>query len=108
MLMGQNSPTRNLVMPDQNGQLNKEEKQKITAWLDEKGVNHSCPVCTKNKWTLGDHLISGMVHTGSGVSIGGAAYPTAFLVCTNCAYTRHFMAVPMGLLEARPEEKSNG
>lgn len=85
-------------MPETNGQLTSGEKEKFLAWVNEKGVNHNCPVCQKNNWTVGDHLLSGMVHTGNGISIGGAAYPTAILVCTNCAYTRNFMALPIGLL----------
>lgn len=88
--------------------LTQDEKQKIVAWLNEKGVNHSCPFCGQNNWSIGDHLLSGMVHTGGGLVIGGAAYPSAFTVCNNCAYTRQFMAVPIGIFQTEtPEGKKN-
>lgn len=96
-------------MPDKNGILTGEERQKIVAWLNEKGVEHSCPFCNQNNWSIGDHLLSGMIHSGGGLVIGGASYPSVFTVCNNCAYTRQFMAVPIGILPAQtPEGEKNG
>ncbi len=83
------------VMPDKDGKLTAAEKATVSAWLNTKGKNHNCPVCATNVWSIGDHLLFGMPFYGGGLRVGGAAYPQVFLVCTNCAYTRHFMAVPV-------------
>lgn len=96
-------------MPDKNGKLTADEKKKIVEWLDDKGRDHSCPVCKQNSWTVADHVMSGVVHTGGGITFGGASYPTVMIVCNNCAYTRQFMAVPVGLFtEETPAEKPDG
>lgn len=92
-------------MPDQNGQLTEEETQKFLDWINEKSVDHTCPVCKKNSWSAGSHLLNGMVHTGGALVVGGPAYPAAFIVCKNCAYTRQFMAVPIGLMKTEDESE---
>jgi len=94
-------------MPDQNGKLTPEEKQKFVAWLNAKTKSHQCPVCDTNGWTVADHLIDARPHTGGGLVVGGTTYPSAILVCNNCAYTRQFMAVPIGLLSSPDDERSN-
>lgn len=95
-------------MPGNDGRLTPQEKQRVIDWLHRKGTTtQQCPVCGTNAWTVGDHLLNGMVHHGGGnVILGGASYPMAFVVCNNCAYTRHFMAVPMGVLD--PKAGGNG
>lgn len=92
-------------MPDKNGVITDAENAKIVAWLNKKGVNHSCPICNQNDWSIGSHVISSNVHIANGVMLGGPSYPIVFTVCNNCAYVRQFMAVPMGLLS---EDKKNG
>lgn len=95
------------MMPDPNGKLTQADKAKFVAWMNDKAKHHQCPVCATNAWTIGDDLINAMPYTGAGFVIGGPSYPLAFLVCNNCAYTRHFMAVPIGILPAS-EEKEGG
>ncbi len=80
-------------MPDSGGKLTPEEKQKIIAWMNERGKSHTCPVCQENNWTVGDHLLSGMVYQGGNLLVGGTHYPQFFVTCNNCFYTRQFMAV---------------
>ncbi|WP_415717132.1 hypothetical protein [Roseibium sp.] len=92
-------------MPDQNGLLSKSDKDKVIAWLDQKGRNHNCPVCSNNNWSIGDHLLSGTAFAGGNIVVGAPAYPMAFIVCSNCAYTRHFMAIPLGILPSEPTEE---
>ncbi|MGR3456092.1 hypothetical protein [Pseudooceanicola sp.] len=87
-------------MPRGDGSLSKDEKQKVIDWVNEKGVHHNCPVCGSNNWGVGDHLLSGMPYMGGSIVAGGPSYPAAMLVCNNCAYTRHFMAVKIGLFSA--------
>ncbi len=79
--------------------LSKADREKIVSWLKKKQRNSSCPVCGTNHWTVGDHLIHGFVASLPGVPVmlGGQNYPMAMVVCDNCLYTRHFMAMPMGL-----------
>ena len=84
-------------MPDEGGRLTAEDRQAILKWLQAKGRNHDCPVCTSNKWMIGDHVIAGHVHASDPRAVGREAYPQVMLVCTNCAHVRYFMAVPMGV-----------
>jgi len=93
-------------MPDKDGILTATEKQLIAAWLSTKSKNNACPVCSERSWSIGGHLISGKIYRGGNLSFGGPTYPQAFIVCTNCAYTRYFMAVQIGLIEAQSETDS--
>ncbi len=94
-------------MPDADGKLTEEEKQTIIAWLNQRGKNHACSVCQENSWTVGDHLLFGMVDRRGAASLGGAYYPQFFLSCNNCYYTRHFMAAQvLGLKKTEPKEKA--
>lgn len=92
-------------MPDKDGKLTAEEGKKLRDWLQAKTKNYACPVCHTNAWSLGEHLLNGTVFVGGNLIVGGPAYPMAFTVCNNCAYTRTFMAVPIGLL---PKGDGNG
>jgi hypothetical protein len=91
-------------MPDKDGLLSEAERNRIAAWLGEKGRNHACPVCGENAWAIGAHLISGKVHLGGNLGFGGPTYPQAFIVCGNCAYVRAFMATAMGILPVAPPD----
>lgn len=95
-------------MQDSSGKLSQADKDKIVTWLKEKGKNHHCPVCSVNDWTVADNLLNGMVFSGGNFIVGGPSYPMAFIVCNNCAYTRHFMAVPMGIIPGEDKEPSDG
>ncbi len=85
-------------MPDANGRLTPDDRNQVVQWLQAKGRNHECPVCASNKWMIGDHLVNGQVHVVDGQLPPRESYPQVILVCNNCAYTRYFMAVPMGLV----------
>lgn len=98
-----------LAMEDGRGRLSAAQKEKFVAWLDEKGKDHACPVCKTNSWSIGEHLLNGFVHVpNAGLVLTGASYPMAFVVCNNCAYTRQFMAVPIGLLDAPETNREDG
>ncbi|MFW5679095.1 MAG: hypothetical protein ACOC3D_02425 [Pseudomonadota bacterium] len=85
-------------MPDTTGRLTAEDRQLILNWLKTKGRHHDCPVCGTNKWMIGDHLIAGRVHGLDPKTVAREQYPQVVLVCNNCAHTRYFMAVPLGLV----------
>lgn len=98
-------------MPDSGGKLTPEEKQKIIGWLNEKGKNHACPVCQENSWTLGEYLLGGMTYQGGSLVLGGVHYPQFFLTCSNCFFTRQFMATPVLKMEdpqLKEEKKKKG
>lgn len=97
-------------MPGPDGKMNGAEKGRFIAWLNDKTkLEPSCPVCGTNKWNVGDHLLNAMVfHGGAAMVVGGPTYPLAFVACSNCQYTRTFMAVPIGILDAPEAPKSEG
>ena len=85
-------------MPDSDGKLNAEDKDKIAKFLEGKGAVRPCDSCGQTAWTIGDHLLAANIHTpGGGLTIGGLTYPQVLLVCRNCFNTRSYMAVPMGI-----------
>jgi len=90
-------------MPLNNGQLTTKERSKFATWLNEKGKSHKCPVCGENDWAIGAHLLQVPIYIPNIVTMGGASYPLAFIVCNNCAYTRKFMALEIGLIEKNGE-----
>lgn len=91
-------------MANSDGKLTKQDQDKVGAWLNEKGSHHACPVCQTNDWIVGEHLINNMAFSGGNLVVGGPTYPTAFVVCTNCAYVRQFMAVPLGITAQEPQK----
>lgn len=84
-------------MPDANGKLTDDEKEKIKQFLTERNALKPCEACGEPRWTLGDHIISANIHTGGGLTVGGPLYPQVQLICENCFNTRLHMAVPIGV-----------
>lgn len=83
-------------MPGNDGKLTPDEIQTIIAWLNAKGGgNRPCPVCNNPGWSVGSHLVTGTIFRSGGLMLGGEVYPQFFVTCTNCFYTRHFMANPV-------------
>jgi len=92
-------------MPGSDGLMTAEENARALAWLNEKTTNFQCPVCNTNQWSIGTHIIAEQIHRGGNVLIGGAIYPMVFVTCSNCAYTRHFNAIQMGVIpKDEPQE----
>lgn len=85
-------------MPDNHGLLSDEEKTKIVQWINSKAKNHVCPSCGSNSWALADHVLNFPVFAGGTIVIGGTNYPAVLLACNTCAFVRHYMLVPMGVL----------
>lgn len=92
-------------MPDRHGKLSQAEKEKIKAHLEQYGKEHRCPVCDHAQWSVGDHLLQGIIYRGGGLHIGGESYPQFLIICTTCLYTRHFMAVPLGIANVNGDEE---
>lgn len=91
-------------MSEDETALSLEKRQKLVDWINRHSKNPQCPVCLSSNWAVGEHLISGSVfRSGGGIVLGGVSYPQAFVVCRTCSYVRHFMAVPIGLVEQSPD-----
>lgn len=98
-------------MPDQEGKLTTEERQRIIAWLEQypKSVDAKCPVCGSETWMIAERLVQ-PVTLGTGVSLqlGGPGYPMVLLISNPCGYTRFLNAVMIGgLLPPAAESKKN-
>ena len=78
--------------------LSSDQLEKLQKWMNNKGLNPTCPVCNENKWSTGD-VISAPVFDKGGFQIGGPTVPMVQLICNNCAYVRLFAAVPIGLVD---------
>lgn len=94
-------------MPNVNGELNAEEKDRILKWLHERTPGLSCPSCRQRTFSVSDHLVAPPVFTsGGGFMIGGPSYPLFLVVCDNCAYAMTFSAVSSGVISNEPEIKA--
>ena len=98
-------------MPDSQGRLSKEEKQKVVDWLEKfqakRGRNLICPICGEPNWQIGDHLVApSLLNASGGLLIGGVSYPHVLLISTPCGYTIFLNAVVVGIVN--PGEKPDG
>lgn len=95
-------------MPDSSGKLTDEETQQIKSWVDARvgGQGFACSICNSSKWIIADHLVSPPMF-GTGLVLGGAAYPLAMFICSVCAHTVFLNAVVVGVSPplAEPEKK---
>ena len=71
--------------------------KKVEAWLAKHCPNLTCPVCQNTTWDAAEIGILMPVRDGRIVR-SEKAYPFLPLMCTRCAYTYFFAAVPMGLM----------
>ena len=85
-------------MPDFNGILSPEDREKIHAWYKEKCTNTACPVCKNRNWVLADHIIVPMIYSGIGMTMEATGYPQIMIVCQNCSLTLFFNAAKLGLI----------
>jgi len=85
-------------MPDKDGRLTSTEVEAIATYLNSKGAPRPCPVCGNPHWEIGSHILDGTLFRGGGLVVGGPSMPMFLIVCKNCFYIRHFMAIPAGIL----------
>lgn len=91
-------------MPDTSGTLTQSEQDAVVKWLQTKAtILGKCEACGNDKWTLSTHIVAPPIFSG-GLILGGTAYPQVMLNCTNCAHTRFFNAVIMGIFPAQKME----
>ena len=85
--------------------LSEEQKGKLADWLHSKNCNPDCPSCGCNEWSFGDLVTA--PHFNKGEADNTALVPMVQLICKNCAFIRSHAAIPIGLLEIKPEETSD-
>ena len=85
-------------MPDMNGVLSQDEKQKIAVWLHSKNsFGTDCPLCHNKQWAIADHVVSPSLTNAAGVGLGVYAYPQAMLI-SECGYTMYLNLVIVGII----------
>ena len=76
--------------------LTNSEVDRLTAWLQNRGVNAACPACTQQQWGLGE-IVSMPVDTRLGADMTAQHLPVVSLVCGNCGFMMMFSAKLVGL-----------
>src|SRR2546425_13340153 len=86
-------------MPDNDGKLTEEEKQRILNWTKEHWKGQvNCPICASPNWIIGDHVVLPItLGKDSNLMLGGPGYPQVMLVSQPCGYTIFFNAVVIGI-----------
>ena len=85
-------------MPDSNGVLTLEERQKIDEWIKVNWHMGNCHICKKQKWALADHVVTPILFTGVGFT-QGAGYPQMMMICQVCGNTLYINAVNVGIVQ---------
>lgn len=88
-------------MPDDQGKLSVQELEAFQKWLqDHWSGSKVCPVCQKNQWIVGEHVVTTIKISNKGdILLGGETYPLVLLVCGNCGNTLSFNARVMRLMK---------
>jgi hypothetical protein len=88
-------------MPDINGLLSADEKNKIIAWLTSfSRPIPICPICGDGNWSVGDHILTGQIYRPGFIIGPGTSYPSIMVISPKCGYTMHINAVLAGILPA--------
>lgn len=72
------------------------EVEKMTAWLQSRGVNAACAACGQKQWGLGE-IVAQPVTSRLGTEVTGHQLPAVSLVCGNCGFMMLFSAKLVGL-----------
>jgi len=92
-------------MPDKDGKLSKEEKDKAVHWLEERWPEpRTCPISGHDTWIIGDHLVTPLVWSQGDILVGGSVYPLVMVICEACGYTQMFNAVLLGITKKRDSQ----
>ena len=81
------SGRRVLIMP-----LTREQVYKLQRWLNSRGVNLNCSMCSSAQWETGEII------SGTSVDDPGNAVPMVQVFCGNCGYVMLFASMPIGLV----------
>lgn len=80
--------------------LSEEQRNEIARALNERRVGaKGCPMCSANKWALGDgYVLVPVQNSLGGLTLGGQSIPSATIICTNCGFVSHHALGVLGLL----------
>lgn len=104
-------------MPDKDGKLTLEDRQKINSYLQKYPVARfsACPICGSTEWMIAEYMVQPVtIGPGGGVMLGGIGYPQIMLISNPCGYTRFMNAVLIGIVvqqtvpETPPKAASSG
>lgn len=92
-------------MPDKDGKLTEEDRQKVIAWLARYpgAQDLSCPICGTKEWMIAEHLVQPItIGPQKSLQLGGIGYPQVMLISNPCGYTRFLNAVMVGIITGAP------
>ena len=92
-------------MPDSNGTLSLEERQKVVNWLKEKAPSPACPFCGTKHWSISNAAICPQVYIPGPLMLGGPTVPLVLVVCETCGFVASFSAVTTGVIPADDPQK---
>ena len=85
------------------------DKDKAAAWLNQRWVGaKTCPICSKNNWSISDEPLELRPYHGGGLVLGGAVYPVFSITCGSCGHTMFFNALVAGLLSTKADSPKVG
>ncbi|HAT8958780.1 TPA: hypothetical protein JBA90_14065 [Legionella pneumophila subsp. pneumophila] len=82
---------------------NKDKQQKVIDWINAKWNQKKCEVCQHNSWELADFLVVSPRFEGN-LTLGGKVAPHVLVTCKNCANTKFFNAVMVGIIDRNKDE----
>ena len=89
--------------------LSLDDKEEIMAWLKKHWVTEkTCPICTRNHWIVGGHIVTPTRMRNGGMDLGGTTYPQFMIVCGNCGFTHYFNAAVAKLRAVSANGKKEG
>lgn len=83
-------------MPDINGLLSENDKEKVRAWVVEKWKNGRCLRCGEANYELGHHIVY-PPRLGKRGYAGGTVYPHVLITCLVCGSVYPISALLIGL-----------
>jgi hypothetical protein len=79
--------------------LTQEQQAKAVKWLQDKWKDGMCcEVCGEKNWDIKDSLVTPILFRQDSLYFG-TVYPSLSVSCKNCANTKYFDAVKIGLIE---------
>jgi hypothetical protein len=87
-------------MPDYQGVLMQDERDRADAWFRTNWTIRRCPICNQDQgnWSLADHVVVPIPWSTAGPLLGGATYPQIMVNCGVCGYTVYINAIIVGIV----------
>jgi len=83
---------------EENRTLSVENEKKVADWLTAKCPNLACEVCGTRHWSIAKDIVVPVPLKGNSLMLGGGnSYPQVQIICSNCANTKYFNTVVIGI-----------